>query len=265
MVNFFDWLNQWTVIKKNYLKELYDNSIDLIDENSSLRFENESLKNKPVLVDDAFYWNNKWKQSIVKYSAPKKKKVIDYVKQTNIPLVDGIASVLLGKYNLLDSSEDLVPLSVMKWMDKQFQKKEFKYKLDKSEKWNAPEETFDKKIGDCDDWGVLEYYLIRAVFIKRGEWNHVKHRLKCVAGNVNHYGAIPSSAGGHFYLIWLHSDGNWYTVESTFHRSTAIMNFGKKAQKLNSAYGTIWFTFNENHSWSQKSLTISQLDFKKKK
>jgi hypothetical protein len=220
------------------------------------------LEKKPS-VDDATYWNEKWTQSTVFYSAPKRKKVISYVKYKEIPEIKVLAEYLIDNGANISHGADGVILKVLKWLDAEFKSKRFKYKLDKGEQWSEPEELLKRGFGDCDDWGILEYHIIRQIFKTLNVWETVKHRLKCVAGNVNNIGSIPSGAGGHFYLIWLSEDGEWYTVESTYYRNIAIQNFGKKSQKLNPMYGTIWFSFTEYASWSQKSLTVSKDDFKK--
>jgi len=91
---------------------------------------------------------------------------------------------------------------------------------------------YDIEVHNCDDHGILLYYVIRRVFELMGIWHNVSHRLKCMCGNVNHYGSIPSVAGGHFYLNWLHNDGYWYTVESTYYLERAILNFGQGSTEV---------------------------------
>lgn len=225
--------------------------------------ECEELIPKQQDVDAAEYWNTKWKQSTVRYRAPKSRKVTEYVKDREIVLIDSISDVLIKRNNLSVSDVDVIPLVVLKWLESKFKKKEFKYVLDKGERWYTPEETLEIKKGDCDDWGILEYYIIRKIFQKLGCWEVVRHRIKCVAGNVNGRGVLPTNAGGHFYLMWLHSDGEWYVIESTYYRPMSILNYGRKPMKLNPMYGTIWFTFNDQYSWSQHSITVTKNDFKK--
>lgn len=119
----------------------------------------------------------------------------------------------------------------------------------------------DVIVRQCDDWGILEYNIIREIFLMLGVWQKHKHRLKCVVGNVNLYGPIPSSAGGHFYLMWLHDDREWRVVESTYFRPRAILSYHSKPMKFNSAYGTIWFTITEDHSFAQNSISVSKKHF----
>jgi|TARA_Y100000310_G_scaffold140352_1_gene139761 hypothetical protein len=218
----------------------------------------EKYENSPDVYDSE-YWDNKWKQSTVWYNAPKRKKVTSYVKYKKSEHIKSIADSING----LHQDPDGIVLEILEWLESQFKSGKFKYKLDKGETWTQPSELLERGYGDCDDYGILEYNVIRQKFLDLGMWEIVKHRLKCVAGNVNRRGSIPSGAGGHFYLMWLAEDGEWYCVESTYYRKNAIVNWLKLPQKLNPMYGTIWFTFNESKSWSQNSLTVSKKDFKK--
>ena len=245
--------------------EIVDTCSDLYEDITLLQEEIETLKKLNTLkdVNDAKYWNEKWKQSNVYYSAPNRKLVTSYLEKGNYSSVVRIARDIINDFGLSIDDVDMVPLAVMKWNKAQ----KWKYKPDKGEKWNTPSETLtnlaEGKYCDCDDLGVLEYYLIREIFIQLNVWEKVKHRLKAMAGNVNRRGNIPSSAGGHFYLNWLTEDCEWMTIESTYYLYMAIANWKKKAQKLNPMYGTIWFSFNEEYSWAQNSLTVSKKDFEK--
>ena len=221
----------------------------------------KTLNKQRADVSDADFWNNKWKKSIVRYKAPKRLKVIEYVKYRDIPAIDSFADDIIRDYALHPGNVDMVPLGVMRWIHG----KSFEYKIDDGEVWKTPEKFFEDvdEGNDCDDFMILMYFLIRKIFQKFEIWDEVKHRLKCVAGNVNKRGVIPSGAGGHAYLNWLRENGQWYTVETTYNIRTAIGNYQKSPQKLNPMYGTIWFTFNEDHSWAQNSITVSKEDFEK--
>jgi hypothetical protein len=274
-----NWLSQWTIIKRNdyeniinefadisaNLDALHQDNQDLGRANDTLSQRNVELSIKlgnltrEVDVNDSKFWNNKWIKSKIYYKAPKRKHVIQYVKEYPFPSVTTIALEIIRAYRLNRDDCDSVALAVMKWI----KDNKFKYANEKVETWKCPEQILDdKNVGnDCDDIGILEYYIIREIFKELNVWEKVKHRLKCVCGNVNHRGSIPFGAGGHFYLTWLHSDGHWYVVESTYYIATAIANYGKLPQKYNSMYGTIWFTFNDEHSWAQKSITVTKKSF----
>ena len=239
---------------------------DYIEENVGLINDIHRLKPDRD-VSDASYWNNKWKQSKVYYNAPKRTVVTIFLNRTQelqgIKQLQEIYQMLAQEMNIgYEFPPDNVPLAVMQWVDSKFKKGVFKYVPEKGEQWQLAEETLASGKGDCDDYGILMYSLIRELFLAKGLWEQNKHRLKCVAGNVNKYSDIPSVEGGHFYLLWLHSDGQWRTVETTYFRERAILNWDVP-HKLKPQYGVIWFTFNSDYSWSQNSVTVSKEDYKK--
>jgi hypothetical protein len=245
-------------VRRRYIEAVNRDIPILENKIESLNKELEKLKSKPD-VNDADYWNDRWKKSIVYYSAPKRKKVTEYLIYKPIREISEIATMIKS----MSSDLDDVPLNIMKWVEKSFKKGKFTYKPDKGEIWTPPEEILKedyKSYLDCDDVAILEYYIIREVFMQLKVWDKVKHKLKCVCGNVNKYNRLPSPEGSHFYLIWLHSDGNWYTIESTYYRRKAIDNYGQLPQKYNPAYGVIWFTFSEEYSFAQNSLVVSKKD-----
>ena len=259
-------LSNWINAIKNHdklLAELHEAEKDILQlENEVRKLEKLTVPTlKKISVDDSEYWNSKWEKSVVFYNSPKRGMVITHLKDRDIAELTLVAKTLMKENNF--TNPDQVPIAVLKWLEKSFVSGKFTYQTERGEEWSTPEETLKKRNDDCDGWGIVEYYLIRTLFKQLNQWDGVKHRLKCLAGNVNNYGSIPSQAGGHFYLNWLHSDGEWYTVESTYYRQKAIDLYGQLPQKLNPAYGTIWFSFNSDWSWSNHSLTISREDFKK--
>jgi hypothetical protein len=278
-----NWFKNWKIIRvddyENIINELVEISANLdtlAQESKDLQSVITSLSNRNMElsakimaqtkvhdVNDSEYWNNKWIKKVIYYAAPKKNKVTAYLnKPVNKAIVE-IAKNIISNNNNSINNESSVILAVMKWVDKE----KFKYGNDIGEVWKKPEQVLkDKRIqNDCDDIGILEYYLCREIFKQLNKWDKVKHRLKCVCGNVNRPYGVPSSAGGHFYLIWLANDCNWYVMESTYYRNIAISKFLNSPIKLNPTYGTMWFTFNEEYSWAQNSLVIEKQDFYKEK
>ena len=216
---------------------------------------------KEIKVNDKEYWDSKWAQADIVYAAPYRKTVTEYVKFREIQEITEIARTIIQDGGLVKNAPDEVPLVVMEWLQKQFKAKKLKYIKEEKEYWDRPEEVLNKG-SDCDGIGILEYYIIRKIFQELGIWKSMNHRLKCVAGNVNRKGNIPSNAGGHFYLIWLHNNGEFFTVETTYYLKDAIENYGIVSHKLNMLYGTLWFTFSSEKSWAQHSIIISKEDYK---
>lgn len=247
--------NNYNLLNKSYslLNKVVERKrkqlLTLSKENQLLNLQISSSKKKKGKK-----LNERFTHKTVYYSAPKRKKVIEYVKDEHYTLVSGIANVLIGKHNLSSDSQDEVPLVVMKWVNSKFKDKTLIYRNEVKEDWGNPENSFDKKYVDCDNVGILEYYLIREIFKKLGTWSKVKHKLWCVCSNVNTFSMIPSPFGSHFYLIWEHDDLSLSVVETTYYREKAIINWGRKDIRDNPAYGTIWFLFNEEKSFRTHKL-----------
>lgn len=253
---------------KESIKEYEDWTSDLVVANHLVQTELDKVNAyvaslKPDVMD-AKYWENKWASRRVYYNHGTSSNPLDVLKvseQDEQILMPTVLDII-EKYNLSSNDVDAVPLAVMKWLDSS----NFKYQFDsktynKNEYWAKAVLTHETMIGDCDDAMVLEYCLVRLILQHLEIWQDHAHRFKCVAGNVNT--PIGRYVGGHAYLVWLHSDGKWYTVETTYNLKNAIKSFGVVAQKYNSMYGTIWFTFNERGSYAQHFVSISSGDFKK--
>jgi len=251
-------IKQWLFRIKEYplLLERFN------DSESELNLVMEELKKYKQLEEPygsyAEYWNTKWKQSVITYSAPKKLKVTEYLAYRQIPEITQLAQQLIREHHLISTLPDKVPLEVLKWLEERFNSLGFRYLPETKEYWDQPEEVMEKKEADCDGYGILEYFLIREIFKQLNCWEIVKHRLKCVDGHVHHPQLFYPYGGRHFYLIWLNGEKQWMTVETTFYRELAIANYGKKAQKDNPIYGTINYTFNEQFSWAHNSLVVER-------
>src|SRR3990167_1955709 len=133
--------------------------IDTIERLGSVLKEQKDYKNQK-------YWDFKWKQSKVYYAAPKARYVVEYLQTPVSDKVKAISKEIIKDYALSSTKLDEVPLAVMKWVDTQG----FKYELDKGEEWSDPDEFISRGVGDCDDNGVLEYYLIREIITSFGLW-----------------------------------------------------------------------------------------------
>ena len=281
-----EWITSWTIVKKIELETLEIDREELVkqvDANAKAVLLIKSLKEEVSIkdksnsvliaqlnakepgVEDSEYWNNKWVKNKIYYSAPTKRNVLEYVEYREIPKVTEIANKIIEEYGLSKSNYDSIPLSWMKYKKIMFDSKQWKYVSDPKGKdlWRTPEETLELKYGDCDDFALLGHYVVRETFKLLYCWTKVKHRLKFVAGNVNRRGTIPSNAGGHAYGIWLYSDKEWMTIESTYYPEISIRNYGVLPQKYNPMYGNIWFSFNEEFSWGDHSIAISKKDFNK--
>ena len=216
------------------------------------------MENKKLNVYDKKYWNNKYEKNDVYYAAPLRRKVIDYVKYYHIPEIDAIANELIVKCSLKANLPDAVPYAVMVWLKEKFDKSYFRYQAEKREDWRKPDHTLEIRYGDCDDYMILEYFLIRAIFKKLSCWEKNKHRLKCVDGHTHHDQPFYPYGGRHAYLIWLNEYCQWMTVETTFYLDIAISSYFDLEHKDKLVYTIISYTFNEQYSWTPNNVILEK-------
>jgi len=232
----------------------------------------KKLDDKKPSVDDKKYWDKKYPQNKVFYSAPKSQWVIHYLEDENFEVVDNLAREVLKKYS--PKNEDQVVHSWIKYLDSKLitipstkgtKTKTWFYKHDdkRHDIWSPANETLGRKYGDCDDWAIVGYNVIRRMFKILKMWDKVRHRLKFQDCHVFSYGEIMIYEGRHANMLWLANDVEWYTVESTYYLTRCKLNFLKVPQNRNSIYGIVNYTANEYASWIQRSTTVIP-DYKKK-
>ena len=99
--------------------------------------------------------------------------------------------------------------------------------------WQEIDVSIERKRGDCEDLALLMHTLIRDLFDLYGYEDH-KWRLKLCASGV-------LGEGGHAYNIWLHNDGGWYVIESTYDLFGNFQRAWLKSEmKDYNLYGSPW-------------------------
>jgi len=252
----------------------------LNSDNTSLRSYNNSANKKISLLEieaqqvlpsikDALYWNTKFPQRKIRYP---KVDVQTHLKFREIEGVTKIARDIMEMHHFTDLDE--VANSWNKWVVTNVEtqtrrsvstKKPFVYKTEVKETWRTPEQTLFLGYGDCDDYMLLGYFVIRKMLMLLNEWEYHSHRLLCQVVFA-FYGSnkLPRPAGWHANLLWIHSDLNYYTLETTFYASKALTHFGKLPQKYNPMYPLIDFTFTSEFAFSFHDLERDSYDYKKK-
>lgn len=114
--------------------------------------------------------------------------------------------------------------------------------------WQSPSMTLTSGVGDCDDWAILLYGLLRLAGVP-------SYRLKCCITEVVSNGV---SKGSHFNLLYLAElDYEWYTLEGSWYPLIALNRYLNQPRKLSTdLYGKIYFTFNEEYLWAQHDFLI---------
>jgi len=192
--------------------------------------------------------------SRISYSAPASKLLTKYLEERVIQGVTDIAYVIIDDFGLKANNPDKVPISVLKWLDKQFKEGKFKYKREVGEKWRTPEQTLKLRYGDCDDFSILEYYICRTIFKILGIWGICQERLYCVVGGVNARGDKPDPKELHAYLAWrAFKDDKYYPIETTFYRGMSIIEYLRVPHRHNTRYNYFRYIFNDKNSYKLHS------------
>lgn len=239
-------------------ESLQEQNKDLLEYNDSLKQQNKELNDKLSLVsltydvDDVLFMHKRHKPMLVIY--PSNKPVVNYLEYRPLETISSLATTIRGNTLNSTSSVDLFPIALMKYMDKNLEcnflkipttKKKWTYLADKGEYWQTPEETIQKGKGDCEDFAILQYFILREMFMQVGKWDEVRHRLFMQDIHLFNGGTILNYDQRHANLIWLHSDGKFRTIETTYFLSRAINNYSSLAQCDNDTYGPINYIFNE--------------------
>ena len=115
--------------------------------------------------------------------------------------------------------------------------------------WQEIDVSIDRRRGDCEDLAILMHMIIRTMFDLFG-YEDDKWRLVLTAGMMVGY-------GGHAYNLYLHDDGHYYVIESTFDLEG---NFKRAWLKTPAIYNNLYQNFwgfatpersQRNFNWSQ--------------
>lgn len=209
---------------------------------------------------DKEYWDKKWAQAPIIYNG----RVLRVGKETVavdvrnfITANDSMLDEVVKKYRLNRGSMNERAHAVQKFVVKFLTYKYDSESQDCPEFWQFPFETLHSKIGDCEDGAILIASLCRAAGIP--EW-----RIKVAAGYVQSAPTAPQ--GGHGYAVYLADRPDtsrgleWVVLDWCYYEDSKYTCEQKALAKnggYKKCYKETWFTFNDEASWNQKSLKIS--------
>jgi len=208
---------------------------------------------KKMGLQNESYYNDKWPKAPIIYSGRAlrgKKDRIGVDVKNFISTNDELLKDIVNKYKLKKSKPDDTALAVQQWVVK-FLTYKYDDELNQTpEFWQFPFETLQSQHGDCEDGAIL----ITALCITAGVpgW-----RVKVAAGNVQSSPTAPQ--GGHAYCIYLAEDGDWRILDWCYYEDSKVAVLTKPKAKdggQQNAYKDVWFTFNNEYSWNQQSLTL---------
>jgi len=201
------------------------------------------------------YWDNKYPKNPVIYrgrSIPQ--KVNGQIILTNLEIdvttmlssKDSIIKKLIRTNNITGSNNDEKMLNIQKWVVNNIKYIGDNLSAGVVEYWQFPFETLRLRTGDCEDGALL----IAALAVNSGI---PAFRLRVVAGFVQPAPTAPQ--GGHAYVAYLReSDNQWVAIDWCYLQDSNTPIALKPILKNNTAYKNMWFTFNNENSWSQKEL-----------
>lgn len=211
------------------------------------------------------YWNNKWKKEVVIYAGRT-------LKNSNQPIEVDVKNFITTNDNILESYVNFNGLRKDTYNKTAHACQKFvfdflTYTSDDvqsscPEFWQFPFETISSKLGDCEDGAIL----MASLMIQAGipSW-----RVKVVGGIVQQSPTAPQ--GGHAYCVYLadREDGtlDWEIHDWCYFEDSNTPTGCKPLAReggYNQAYKEIWFTFNNEYSWSNE-LTVIDSDRVKNK
>jgi hypothetical protein len=203
------------------------------------------------------FWNNKWRQEPIVYKGRAlrgSKTRISVDVKNFIATNDNVLKSFVDNYGLRKATPNETAHACQKFV-KQF----MTYKSDDvantcPEFWQFAFESVASRIGDCEDGAIL----MASLMINAGvpAW-----RVKVAAGMVQPEPTAPQ--GGHAYCIFLadRPEGlDWEIHDWCYYEDTAIPTGQKPLAKnggQRNAYKEVWFTFNNEISWSQGPVELN--------
>lgn len=203
------------------------------------------------------YWDNKYEKETVIYGGRTLKLVnrtINVDVRNFITANDALLLEIIEKNDLRKETFNETALACQKFVVNYLDYVTDTEQDDCVEFWQFPFETIASRMGDCEDGAIL----MASLMINAGIPNW---RVKVVAGEVQPEPTAPF--GGHAYCIYLadRKDGSleWEIHDWCYYEDTDIPTGEKPLAKdggYEGSYKDIWFTFNNEYSWSKELATV---------
>jgi len=197
-------------------------------------------------------WNNKWPKDRVTYnaraSANRRKRITvdvrNYIWNTSVIIEDLLKTVTSSGDN------DEKATKICRWVQDNIKYVGDEKSSGANEFWQFPAETLALRTGDCEDMSILIVSMMRVAGVDA-------HRIKVAAGLVKT--GKNAETGGHAYPVYLRDGTNeeWVVLDPCYYpvRTHASK---RPLHKNMRKYKDIWFTFNDEYSWAQKSFELTK-------
>lgn len=207
------------------------------------------------------YWNTKHPTNSVIYTGRAIPATCPTCKQhtlneqlkidvkTMLAVDDVLVDEIINQNNLKGNTNDETVHNIQKWVVQNIKYIGDDISQGTMEYWQFPFETLACRVGDCEDGALLS----AALAINAGvpAW-----RIRVVAGNVQPAPTAPQ--GGHGYFVYLReTDNQWVAVDWCYLEDSNTPIKDKPILKNNQAYKDMWFSFNNQYSWSNTELEFA--------
>ena len=175
------------------------------------------------------YYNNKYPKVNITYKRTDKLGTL----KIDVRQFLNHNNYLLPKF---EGTDDEKALESLKWVIKNIKYTSDKTEYNLNEYWAFNYETMAYKKGDCEDGAILLYCIMRNSGIPA--W-----KIRLNAGEVK--------GGGHAYLVYYCEEiDKWVILDWCYWFNTLEINLRKEySEEIN--YENVWFSWNENYSWSK--------------
>lgn len=206
---------------------------------------------------NAKYWNDKYVKKPIIYQCRTLKdgnSLVEIDVKNFICENDEVLKKYVQKYGLKKRTYNETALACQK-----FVVDSIKYVSDDDnskiyEYWQFPYETVVSQIGDCEDGAIL----IASLMITCGV---PCYRVRVTCGYVQASPTAPTN--GHAYCTYLadrsKDNQDWVILDWCYYEDTELKCEEKPLLKeggYNNCYGEIWFSFNDEYSWTKDEVTI---------
>ncbi len=191
----------------------------------------------------ATYYNDRYEKNNLKYPAYKNDKGKTIFRDPRTYFSPN--SHILEAVNLKGETEEETVLNVLKHVISRLS-----YLSDKGEMWKTPEQTYQEKYGDCEDGALLivQLCLLNGV---------APYRIKVYAGWTKEND--DSEKVGHAWAGYRRRiDDEIVAIDWCYFPNKFPINkrVPMKEQSIYLNAQQIWFSFNNEHTWSPKEIVI---------
>lgn len=199
-----------------------------------INFLKDLFNKEKVLQSKEEYYNTKYPFVDITYTRVDKigKNRIDvrqFLNSNNfmLPIIEG-------------KTDDEIAVNSLLWVIKNIKYMPDSNQYKDNEYWAFGYETLNSKKGDCEDGAILLYNILRANKIP--SW-----KIRVSAGFVK----VGEKREGHAYVTYYCEESDKWVVLDWCYWPNTLNTKERKDYKEEKKYIDVWFSFNENYSWSK--------------